>query len=123
MPVGWLSDTGLPQGYTLNYSGGFLSLDRAPVSVTTESLRLTVQRLPVSDLSEDDDVPEIPAGYHRSLINGVLSKAYSKQDGEVYNPKKALSHKEAWELRLAEMVRRESRTKRRKTVARAVEMS
>jgi hypothetical protein len=107
----------------MDYSSGMLSLLSAPATVTTESIRLTVNRLPITELSANTDTSEIPRQYHRKLSSGVLSQAFSKQDSEIYKPEKANKHKKEWEEFLLDVVRRESRLKPRFTIARRVELS
>ena len=119
----WLSETGLPYSYLMDYSHRTLSLTSAPATVSGESLRLTVQRLPLVELVEDTDVPEILKQYHRRIFDGVVSKAYFKQDSEVYNPAKGNVHRVKWESSLEEIIRREARLKPRITIARRVELS
>ena len=121
--AGWLSDVGLPTSYLLDYSDGKLSLTSAPTAVTTETLRLSVTRLPVSELVAAGDEPDIPRQHHRKLFNGVLGLAYDKQDSELYNPAKAKGHRDRWENDLSTIVRRTARLKPRITIARSVEMS
>src|SRR6185369_16235358 len=57
---GWLANVGLPDSYLLDYSKGKLSLTSAPAAVTTESIRLSTSRLPLVELSGDNDIPDIP---------------------------------------------------------------
>ena len=59
-------------------------------------LRLTVSRLPLVAMSNDDDIPEINAQYHDNLINWVLYRSYSKQDSKTLDPEKAEIHKNAF---------------------------
>jgi len=118
----WLTATGLPVSYLLDYSNRTLSLTSAPSVVTDEHLRLTVIRLPVTELSAAGDVPAIAMRYHRRLVDGVLAKAYSKQDAEIYNPKKALSSQADWERNLSSIVRDEAKLNPRIYVARSVEI-
>lgn len=131
---GWLKNTGLPSSFLLDYSRGKLSLTSAPETVTTESIRLTVSRLPLAELRDNatpvppapvvvTDVPEIDRQYHRMLFDDVIAAAFSKLDSEVYNPSKAKTHQTAFEDSLEEIVKREARLKPRISVARRVEMS
>lgn len=119
----WLTETGLPYSYLMDYSHRTLSLTSAPATVNGESIRLTVQRLPLVELTADTDIPEIPRQYHRRLYDGVLAKALLKQDSEIYNPAKGNVHQGKWEKSLEEIIRREARLKPRITVARRVELS
>jgi hypothetical protein len=120
---GWLQATGTPEAYLMDYSHRTLSLDRAIPAVAGQTLRLTVRRLPISELVQDTDTPELPRQYHRRLFDGVMALAYLKQDAEVYNPEKAKAHRAKWDDSLGEVIRREARLKPRIIVARSVEMS
>lgn len=120
--TGWLTDIGLPHSYLLDYNTNRLSLTSAPATVSGETIRLTVNRLPLADIAADDDTPEIPRQYHRQLTDGVLALAYSKQDSEVYNPSKAKSHRAAWDDILALAKSHLARLKPRIIVARRTEM-
>lgn len=119
----WLTDTGLPHSYLMDYSHRTLSLTSAPATVNGESIRLTVQRLPLVELTANTDIPEIPRQYHRRLCDGVVAKALFKQDSETYNPAKGNVHQGKWEKSLEEIIRREVRLKPRITIARRVELS
>lgn len=52
-------------------------------------LKLTVQRLPLSKLAEDEDTPEIRQEAHPALVNWMLHRAYGRDDTELYNDAKA----------------------------------
>jgi len=69
-------------------------------SSVTDTLYLSVYRRPLVRMSYEDgstESPEIPAEMHRKLDNGVLSKAYRKQDSEMMDIEKANIHKALWE--------------------------
>jgi hypothetical protein len=117
----WLTSTGLPTSYLLDYSSRTLSLSSVPAVITNESLRLTVSRLPLAEMSAATDVPAIASRYHRRLVDGVLAKAFSKQDAETYNPKKALTSQGDWERNLSSILRDEAKLNPRIYVARRVE--
>jgi hypothetical protein len=86
----WEDDTGSPDAYLLDYSKGYLSLNRAVVD--TGTLRLTVRRMPLLPLDSDNAVPEINPEYHHMLKDYMLYRAFSAQDSEMYNPDKARHH-------------------------------
>lgn len=71
-----------------------------PPSDAVDTLNLTVYRMPTADLSWTTDqstAPEIPARFHRRLVNGILSKAYLKNDTDTLDVKKANSFLGRWE--------------------------
>lgn len=118
----WLDNKGLPYSYLMDYSNGMLSITSTPEAVTTESLRLTVNRLPLAELSASTDKPEIHRQYHRRLVDGVLSQAFFKQDSEIFNPSKGKYHADKWEQSLDEIIRLEARLKPRISIARRAEL-
>lgn len=64
--------------------GTSIRLVRIPT--VADTLRLVVKRRPLCALKDDSDIPEIPAGYHVRLIDGVMARAYLKRDVDSYNP-------------------------------------
>ena len=76
-----------PLYYLLGKETDKLTLIRCPDDIYT--VNLTVQRLPLVDLAEDDDVPEISSAYHRLLYSYVKYKAYMKRDVETFSERKA----------------------------------
>ena len=45
--------------------------------------------MPFADMVDDQDIPEIFDRYHRSLRYWMMYRAYSKQDSQANDPKKA----------------------------------
>ena len=80
-----------PLYYLLGKETDKLTLIRCPDDIYT--VNLTVQRLPLVDLVEDDNVPEISSGYHRLLLSYILFKAYNKRDVETYSERKATGYR------------------------------
>lgn len=58
------------------------------------TLRLTVVRTPLNEMIEDDDEPEIPRRYHKSLLDWVKFLAYQKQDADTMDLVKAAKFEE-----------------------------
>lgn len=80
-----------PKRWLLDKETDKITLVRCPDDIYT--VNLTVQRLPLVDLSADEDIPEISKGYHRLLLSYILFKAYSKRDVETYSERKASGYK------------------------------
>ena len=81
-----------------------------PPTSTDAVLWLTVYRLQLVDLfwgTDQEYQPEIPAAYHDKLFNGILWKAYAKQDVDTLDAKKVDRHERMW-LRDKEEIRRAS---------------
>lgn len=53
-----------------------------PTPVANVTVLLTVIRLPLVDLTDGDETPEIPAKYHERLIDWMERCAYLKKDAE-----------------------------------------
>ena len=64
-----------------------LVLARAPSSVAT--LTLHCYRLPMSDMKQPTDTPEIRETYHRNMTDWAISLCYLIPDSELFNPQAA----------------------------------
>ena len=76
-----------PLYYLLGKETDKFTLVRCPDDIYT--VNLTVQRLPLVDLADDDNVPEINGSYHRLLLSYIRYKAYMKRDVETFSERKA----------------------------------
>lgn len=72
----WENTTSTPVVYVTDYTKGYLTLNCKPED--NMSLTVTASRLPITAMDSDNDIPEIPASYHRKMINGILYKASTK---------------------------------------------
>ena len=82
----WETMTGIPRVLVTDYQNGAVRL--WPKPIRDEELLLTVERLPVK-MEADTDEPEIREEHHRSLVNWILYRAYSRQDADMFDPNKA----------------------------------
>jgi hypothetical protein len=91
---GWEVTTGTPTYYCLDYQTGSIML--YPIPIVTETMYLTVYRLPVTDLvyTTATASPEIPVQYHQDLLPWVYYKAYTKNDVETANKLKSAEWKQ-----------------------------
>lgn len=87
----WEQVTGMPTEFCTDGDNGRLFVNFR--SDTADVLKLTVRRLPLSSLVNDDDVPEFRAHYHDYFRYGVLEQMYSKQDSQAFDEVKALDYK------------------------------
>jgi len=79
-----------------------------PPPNANDTLWVSVYRLQLVDMfwaTDQTYQPEIPAIYHDKLFNGILWKAYSKQDVDTLDLKKVAAHERMW-LRDKEEIRR-----------------
>lgn len=83
----WELETGTPIALVTDYQSGAVRL--YPVPTSDDTLRMTVSRLPLRPMEADDDEPEIRAEAHPALVQWMLYRAYSRQDAETFDPKKA----------------------------------
>jgi len=91
----WEGRTGEPRQFIYSETAG-LRMVPAPRSAGT--VNLTVYRLPLVDLSVDNDsgIPEIPARHHMRLLPWMYRCAYLKQDSETLNESQAAKHEAAF---------------------------
>lgn len=76
-----------------------------PPTLAADTLRLTVTRLPLADLTLAAPIPspEIPEMFHDQLEDGILAKAYLKPDTNTLNPEKASEHEKRWQDKIQEI--------------------
>lgn len=91
----WESITGIPQSVVTDYQNNTLRL--WPVPIADDTLLLTVDRLPLKKMESDDDEPELREEYHDGLVDWMLHKAYSRQDADMFDPRKAEQYARAFE--------------------------
>ena len=79
----WEQVIGYPTECSTDYTTGYLAVNYRFSGI--DSLRMTVKRMPLIDLIQDTDIPELRVNYHDFMINGVLAQMYSKNDAEVFD--------------------------------------
>lgn len=84
---GWEAHTGTVEGFVTDWATGKLRLYRIPTVETV--INMTVVRLPLVDMNDFEDTPEINARFHEGLVNWMLHRAYMKPDKETYDEKRA----------------------------------
>lgn len=87
LPFDWEPCYGTPSHYVTDYQSGAIRLYPSPV--VNDDLLLTVTRLPLRDMAEGDDEPEIRSEYHNALVQWMLHRAYAKQDVDIFDPNKS----------------------------------
>lgn len=102
----WEQVTGMPTEYCTDGDNGRLFVNFRHDS--TDTLKLTVRRLPLVDMSADTDVPEFRTHYHDFMVNGILAQMYSKQDSEAFDAVKALDFKSLFLKDIDEIKQQES---------------
>jgi hypothetical protein len=61
-----------------------------PTPSANTTLSMIVVRSPLAEMNDETDSPEIAPRFHRSLRYWMMYRAYSKQDSQANDPKKAL---------------------------------
>lgn len=84
---GWESHTGKIEGLVTDWDTGKLRLYRIPTAIAT--INMTVVRMPLADMNDFEDTPEINARSHEGLINWMVYRAYMKTDKETYDATRA----------------------------------
>lgn len=84
---GWEDRTGTVEILVTDFETGKLRTYRTPTGADT--LKLTVVRTALAPMATGDDEPEIAPRFHRSLIEWACYRAYSKQDVDALDAKKA----------------------------------
>ncbi|MBF0337074.1 MAG: hypothetical protein HQL05_04510 [Nitrospirae bacterium] len=92
----WEQATGNPRNYLLDATSGYLTL--YPTPDKSDTMRLTVYRLPINDLSPtaQEAEPELNYRYHPKLIAGIICRAYEKTDTETFNPTGGQKYADIW---------------------------
>lgn len=83
----WMDEEGDIDGFVIGLDTGKLRLYRKPTADGTA--RLTVVRLPLEDLADEGDTPEIDERYHEALVEWMVYRYYSTNDSEVRDDAKA----------------------------------
>jgi hypothetical protein len=111
-----LTTTGVPMHYIV--AGQQIRV--YPLNTVAADLTIHVYRLPLEDMADDDDEPEIPVEQHYRLIDWAARCAYLKRDSDAYDEKRADKHEGlftlAFGVRPDANVRRKRNEKRRDTV-------
>lgn len=84
---GWEDETGEPTSYVKDMDDNLFRPYPTPAAAYT--VNLTVIRLPLIVMDDSDQSPEIKPRWHLSLVHWMLYRAYSKQDSETRDAKKA----------------------------------
>ena len=85
--AGWDTRTGTPEAVVTDFETGKLRLYRSPI--VDDTLSLLVVRTALEPMAADGDEPEIAPRFHYSLIEWVAYRAFSKQDADTLDSKKA----------------------------------
>ncbi len=92
---GWEEDVGDPSHYVKDMDSG--KLRPYPTPATDGTITLTVYRIPLVDMDDGDDEPELRTAYHLGLVDWMEFRAYSRHDTQTMNPKAAQAAKDRFE--------------------------
>jgi len=107
----WEQSLGIATEYALDLEQGKLALNLRDQA--SDTLKLSVRRMPLLPLSGDSDVPELPIDYHDAFMPGVLELMYSKKDSEAFDTEKSIEYGGLFVYQL-ERIRREEIAKDRR---------
>lgn len=107
----WEQVVGLSTEYATDLSSNTIALNFR--NSIADTLRLQVSRLPLVDLINDSDIPEIRTQYHDFMINGILMWMYSKQDAEAFDMEKRDRYESRFLRDMDEIKQEEGRLDRR----------
>jgi len=86
----WRETEGEPTSYYVKQRSIYLHPTPDADAVSEDNaLALAVFRTPETSITADTDTPEIPAEFHRDLINWVLYRVYNLRDEDLFDPAKA----------------------------------
>ena len=102
----WEQVMGMPTEFCTDLQNGKIAINFR--SQAEDTLRMVVRRLPLVDLINDEDIPEIKYSYHDYFINGVLWQMYSKQDAEIIDKGKAAEFRSLFLLDIDEIKQQEA---------------
>jgi hypothetical protein len=91
----WESDTGTPSIVVPDVETGKLRL--TPIPVADDTLSISAFRLPLSDMVDNEDEPEIHDELHPYIVSWMLYRAYIKPDVDTFNPQAADAHLKVFE--------------------------
>lgn len=97
----WLTATGKPEAYLLDYEPGYITMSREP-EADGDTIRLTVVRRQVDN---DANVLEIPEQWHKHLKYYMGYQALFKQDSEIGEAAKQADFKTSWDNAVEQMKR------------------
>ena len=92
--------------FLTDFSEGYLTI--FPKSGSDDTIDLTVYRLPLvqqSSTATPATTLELNFQMHPRLFNGILSRAYLKEDTETLDPEKAAKHNVLWKVDMDEIAR------------------
>ncbi len=84
----WEDDTGEPRAFMDEVR--YLRLYPQPTE--DDTARLTVWRLPLLPMEDEDDEPEIGERYHLRMLDWAIRLAYLKRDADAFDQAKADKH-------------------------------
>ena len=88
---GWENaQASVPTRFVPDWQTGYLRL--YPPSRSADTIKLTVVRLPVRQMVEEDDEPEIRRQFHAYLLDWAKHRAYNIPDSDFFDAKKSDYH-------------------------------
>lgn len=89
----WETATGTPKHIVEN---GDSNVTIVPIPTEADTLTMPVKRLPMTEMADDADTPEIPARWHFKMLDWGLHLAYSVPDADTFDKEKSDKHEAAF---------------------------
>jgi hypothetical protein len=86
----WMAVQRFPEYFAVDAKPGYIKLIHTPDC--NGLLTFGVYRMPLEELANDTDEPEIEGRYHAKLVHHALELAYLKQDVDTYDLNKSRMH-------------------------------
>jgi hypothetical protein len=108
----WESETGVPRILIPDWQTGVARL--APIPDADDALHLSVFRLPLDDMKDAGDEPEIHVEHHPALVHWMLYRGYIRPDTDTFSAQASATHLAAFRERFgpaptqSDRMRRES---------------
>jgi hypothetical protein len=115
----WETLTGNPERFIQN---GDQSITLIRIPIADDVLRMRVTRLPLVDMVDDDDEPEIASRYHFRALDWARHLAYLKQDPDALDQNKAAALEQSFTAAFGVRPDANVQRKRREGGTRAVRM-
>ncbi len=116
----WKTRTGEPDNYAADLDDGYIYIDKSPEEADT--MLLNVYRTPLTEMSLDNDTPEINSKFHYDLVWYALHLKYLIYDSDYLDVNasskfEAMTTQRFGPRRSAQDIQRNIRSSRRRAVA------
>lgn len=111
---GWERNEGAPRVFVEREKYLVLS----PTPLVDDAIRLSLWRVPLEPLDDDDDEPEFAPRHHERMLDWAVHLAYLKRDADTYDEQKADRYEASFERSFG--MRRDSNVQRKQRLHRVL---